>query len=130
MISGDAAAYIAAGAVVLLVAAFALRTWLLRRPTAEELERQRRLAVNRAGKMADGMILDVRDTAIEYSYDVRGVEYIAIQDVAALQDRLPEPRISIAGPVGVKFVPRNPANSIVLCEEWSGIRSVPVKKAR
>jgi hypothetical protein len=128
MMLRDAAAYIAAGAAVLLAVAFALRAWLLRRPTAEELERRRRLAINEAGKMADGMILDVRETAIEYSYDVRGVEYIATQDVTALQDRIPEARLSIAGPVSVKFDPHNPANSIVLCEQWSGIRPAPVKK--
>ena len=118
----QAAAYIAAGAAVLLVAAFGLRAWLLRRPTPEELERQRRLGINQAGKMADGMILDVLETTIEYSYDVRGVEYIATQDISALQDRVPSPRVSVAGPVGVKFDPRNPANSIVLCEAWSGLR--------
>lgn len=126
----NAAAYIAAGAAVTLVGAFALRRWLLRRPTPEEVERRRRLAIHQFGKMADGMILDVREAAIEYSYDVRGLEYIAIQDVTALQDRLPEPRISIAGPVGVKFDPRNPANSIVVCEDWSGIRPAYVKKVR
>jgi hypothetical protein len=128
MMLRDAAAYIAAGAAVVLAATFALRTWLLRRPTAEELERRRRLSINEAGKMADGMIIDVRENAIEFSYDVRGVEYIATQDITALQDRLPEPRISIAGPVGVKFDPRNPANSIVLCEQWSGIRHSPAKR--
>jgi hypothetical protein len=126
--NSDVAAYIAAGAAVLLVAAFGFRAWLLRRPTAEELERQRRLGINQAGKMADGMILDVLETSIEYSYDVRGVEYIATQDISALQDCVPAPRISIAGPVGVKFDPRNPANSIVLCEDWSGLRTAASAK--
>ena len=42
----EVAAYIAAGAAVLLVAAIIFRAWLLRRPTAEELERRRRLAIN------------------------------------------------------------------------------------
>jgi hypothetical protein len=120
--------YIAAGAAVVLVAAIVFRAWLLRRPTAEELERRRRLEINRAGKMADGMILDVLESTIEYSYDVRGVEYIATQEISALQDRLPAPRLSIAGPVGVKYDPRNPANSIVLCEDWSGLRTFASEK--
>ena len=119
----EVAPYIAAGAAVILVALIVFRAWLLRRPTAEELERRRRLGVNRSGKMADGMILDVLEAAIEYSYDVRGVEYIAMQDISALQDRIPVPRVSIAGPAGVKYDPRNPANSIVLCEDWSGLRT-------
>jgi hypothetical protein len=120
----DAAAYIAAGAAVVLVAALLLRAWLRRRPTAEELERRRRLLLNAAGKMADGMVLDVLETTIEYSYDVRGVGYTATQDVSALQERLPEHRLSVAGPASVKYDPRNPANSIVLCEDWSGLRHV------
>jgi len=77
----NAAAYIAAGAAVVLVVAIVLRAWLLRRPTAEEVERRRRAAIHQAGKMGDGMILDVFETSIEYSYDVRGVEYTALQDI-------------------------------------------------
>ncbi len=120
----DAAAYIAAGTAVVLVAALVFRAWLRRRPTAEELERRRRVLLNQLGKMADAMVLDVLESAIQYSYDVRGVEYTATQDVSALQDRLPSHRLSIAGPAAVKYDPRNPANSIVLCEDWSGLRSL------
>jgi hypothetical protein len=118
----DAAAYIAAAAAVVLVVAIAWRAWLLRRPTAEELERRRRLSLNNVGKMADAMVLDVLESTIEYSYDVRGVGYTATQDVSMLQERLPEHRMSVAGPAAVKYDPRNPANSIVICEEWSGLR--------
>ena len=118
----DAVAYIAAVAAVVLVVAILLRAWLRRRPTSEELERRRRLALNQGGKMADGTVLDVLESTIEYSYDVRGVGYTATQDVSALLDRLPAHRLSVAGPVGVKYDPRNPANSIVLCEDWSGLR--------
>lgn len=124
----NAAAYIAAGAAVVLVAAIILRAWLLRRPTAEELERRRRVAINKLGKMADGMILDIHETSIQYSYDVRGVEYTAIQDVTTLQDRLPADRMTLGGPASIKYDPRNPANSIVVCEEWTGLRSVPMHK--
>jgi len=120
----DTVVYIAAGAAVVLVVALALRAWLLRRPTAEELERRRCLALNQVGKMADGSVLDVLENTIEYSYDVRGVEYTTTQDIAALQDRLPQDRLSVAGPAAVKYDPRNPANSIVLCEDWSGLRSL------
>ncbi len=120
----DVAAYIAAGAGLVLVVAIAWRAWLLRRPTAEELERRRRALLNHAGKMADAMVLDVLETTIEYSYDVRGVGYTAMQDISELQDRLPPHRLSVAGPATVKYDPRNPANSIVLCEDWSGLRRV------
>jgi hypothetical protein len=120
----DVAAYIAAGAAVVLVVAIAWRAWLVRQPTAEDLERQRRRLLNQIGKMADAMVLDVLETAIEYSYDVRGVSYTATQDISMLQDRLPPHRLSVAGPAAVKYDRRNPANSILLCEDWSGLRSV------
>ena len=109
---------------MVLVAALVFRAWLQRRPTAEELERRRRVLLNQLGKMADAMVLDVLESAIQYSYDVRGVEYTATQDISALQDRLPPHRLSVAGPASVKYDPRNPANSIVLCEDWSGLRSL------
>ena len=52
---GEVVPYIAAVAAVLLLALIGFRAWLLRRPTAEELERRRRLGINQSGKMADGM---------------------------------------------------------------------------
>jgi hypothetical protein len=39
-----------------------------------------------------------------------------------LEALLPEDQMSMIGPALVKFDPRNPANSIVLCEDWSGLR--------
>jgi hypothetical protein len=123
-----AAAYIAAGAAVVLVAALILRAWLLRRPTPEELERRRRIGLNHVGKMADAMTLDVHETSVEYSYDVRGIEYTALQDISMLQDHLLPDRLTLAGPASVKYDPRNPANSIVLCEEWSGLRHATIHK--
>lgn len=117
-------AYIAAAAAIVLIVAVLLRAWLRRRPTAEQIEMRRRLTLNRVGKMGDGMVLDIRDTAIEYSYDVRGVGYTAVQDVSTLQGRLPAYRALVTGPALIKYDPRNPANSIVLCEDWSGLRNL------
>ena len=109
----------------MLVAILVFRLWLRHRPSPEELERRRRIAINRVGKMADGTVIDVDDAAITFSYDVRGVEYTASQDISALLDLFPPDRCSVAGPVAVKFDSRNPANSIVLCEDWSGLRHMP-----
>ncbi len=100
------------------VAALVLR----RRPSPAAIERERRRAVNAAGRMVDGVILDVPREGIHYSYCVRGVEYTAFQEVAALRDRLPEDSAALVGPVTVKYLPAQPANSIVVCEEWSGLR--------
>ena len=88
-----------------------------------KIERLRRLMINRLGKLGDGQILDVEGDLIVYSYSVAGVVYTASQDTTNLEQKLPADRMSMVGPVSVKFDPRNPANSIVLCEEWSGLRN-------
>jgi hypothetical protein len=119
-----AVVYIAAGAAIVLVVAVIVRARINRRPTAEELERRRRLLLNQIGKIADGTFLDLLDSSIEYSYRVRGLGYIARQDFSSMLDRVPAHLISVDGPVGVKYDPRNPANSIVLCEDWSGLRLI------
>lgn len=108
--------------VIVLAAAVVLRILLREKPTPEELERQRRLAIHRDGKLGDGEVVDVDACLITYSYNVAGMEYTASQDVTDLQPALPARTMSLIGPVQIKFDPRNPANSIVLCEEWSGLR--------
>lgn len=113
---------VALGVLVILVAV-AARLFLRRRPTPEELERRRRGTIHQTGKMGDGEIIDVEGAAIVYSYHVAGVVYTASQDVIALQSLLPQGLMTMAGAVSVKFDPRNPANSIVICEDWSGLRN-------
>ena len=109
--------------VISLGGGFVAWHFLRRRPTPEEIERLRRLTVHREGKLGDGEILDVEGSSIVYSYSVAGVVYTASQDATTLEEKLPADRMSMVGPVSVKFNPRNPANSIVLCEEWSGLRN-------
>jgi hypothetical protein len=92
------------------------------RKTPQEIERIRRLTVNYSGRMGDGMITDVSDGILFYSYSIRGVEIAASQDVTALRDFLPADFSSLIGPVTLKFMPKNPFDSIVICEEWSGFR--------
>jgi hypothetical protein len=119
--------WVGLGAFVILIAAivYAVRKYLRGRPTPDELERRRRGILHREGKMGDGEIVDVEtaSASIMYSYSVAGVTYTASQDLSALQSRLPPDVMTMVGPVSVKFDPRNPANSIVLCEEWTGLRN-------
>jgi hypothetical protein len=118
---------VAAVALVVLSAAiyWLVRKYLRGRPTPDEVERRRRGILHREGKMGDGEIVDVEtaSASIMYSYSVAGVTYTASQDLSALKSRLPSDVMTMVGPVSVKFDPRNPANSIVLCEEWSGLRN-------
>ncbi len=97
-----------------------MRIWFRRDPN--ERERQRRLKVNLRGRLGDGVITDVQDDSIYYSYSVRGVGYTAAQDISQLRERLPSELDRLIGPVTLKYFPDNPANSILLCEHWSGIR--------
>ena len=119
--------WVAIGALVILGAAiwWLVRNYLRGRPTPDEIERRRRGTINRDGKMGDGEIVDVETASalIAYSYSVAGVTYTASQDLSALQQLLPPDVMTMVGPVSVKFDPRKPANSIVLCEEWSGLRN-------
>ena len=93
-----------------------------RRRTPEELEALRRSKLSGSGKLGGGEIVEVQDGEISYLYAVRGITYNTTQDVTHLQDRLPLDRWSIMGGVGVKYDPRNPANSIVISEAWTGLR--------
>jgi len=96
------------------------RAWKASRITPEERERRRRALLVAAGKMGDATLTEVREQFIFYAYLVRGVEYTASQDVSALRDRVPEDLASVNA-VSVRYDPRNPANSIVVSEEWSGL---------
>jgi hypothetical protein len=111
-----------AGILVILVAMIGYRAWKRTRISPAERERQRRAALVAGGKMGDAMLMEVRDDLLFYSYAVRGVEYTASQDVTALKQFLPGDLSSI-GPVSVKYDARNPANSIVIAEQWSGVRA-------
>ena len=96
--------------------------YLNSRQTAAQRERRRRLAISRTGRMGDAMIVDVRDCVLFYSYEVRGVAYTTSQDASDFKDLLPADTSTLIGPAGLKYSSRNPANSIVICEEWSGLR--------
>jgi hypothetical protein len=119
---------IAAGIVVL-----AGLIWLLiylRRPSPDEIERRRREYLARTGRITDGVILDARtlsgDDSISptpdvlvYSYRLAGVTYNCAQDVRHLPDRVLGFRID--QPVQLRYDPRNPGNSIVVSETWTGL---------
>ncbi len=94
-----------------------------RRPSEAAREKKRRLAISARGRMADAVVEDVRDDELFYSYDVRGVHYAASQNIAAIRACLPEGDVTLIGPATVKYHPSNPANSILLAEDWSGLRA-------
>jgi hypothetical protein len=115
--------------VLLLVLApplLALGIWLLFRLRRDprERERRRREYVNLRGRLGDGIITEADREMLYYSYTIRGVVYMASQEIAPLVDRIAvSPERLIGGPVTLKYDVNNPANSIVICETWSGLRT-------
>ena len=107
------------------VALIALAWWILMRVqgTPEKRERKRRLNVNRQGRLGDAMISEATDNTLYYFYTVRGVHYTASQDVSDLSRYLPADPHRLIGVAGLKYSSKNPANSILVCEEWSGLRA-------
>jgi hypothetical protein len=95
-----------------------------RNPVRREL--RRRLFVNHRGRLGDALITDATESIIYYAYSVHGVQYAASQDITALRDQLPDEPARLIGVANMKYASRNPANSILICEEWSGIR-VPAR---
>jgi hypothetical protein len=109
------------GIAVLVVAGISVVAVFRRKPSTEEMERKRRLYISRTGRMVDGSIVDVQGDVLFYSYDVRGVGYTASQDVGWARDTMPIDPHNLLGPITVKYSLQNPADSIVACEEWSGL---------
>jgi hypothetical protein len=92
------------------------------RRNPKDREQRRRFAVNRYGRLGDAMITEVQNDVVFYEYTVRGVLYAASQDVSQLREHIPIDPNRLIGPVGLKYSSQNPANSIIICEEWSGLR--------
>jgi len=109
------------GVLVILLVTIGVRSWRRSRISPDEKERRRRMMLLSAGKSGDANLVDIQGDLLVYCYSVRGVEYTASQDVSRLKLFLPGD-IALLGPICVKYDPRNPANSIVLAEEWSGLR--------
>ena len=110
-------------ACVLVAIAWRSLRWL--RVSPAEKERRRRDLVNRTGRTHEGFLTDVHESLLAYSYSVNGVDYSASQDIADLRPHVPENPKDLIGPINIKYLPRNPANSILLCEAWSGLRVTP-----
>ena len=132
-----------AGAVVCIGA---ITTWLIlrRRPTPEEIERERRVQLVRTGRIMDGTILDISELEsptdadhpreihfILYKYEIGGVVYECSQEVTTLRDLVTPSELRLGFPCSVRYDVHRPENSIVVAENWSGLRttaeSVPTR---
>jgi len=112
-----------------------------RRKTPEQLEQERRMRISTHGRIIDGTVIDAQEMAsgtdipvqlLIYRYDVSGVSYEASQDITHLRQFVDIHTCQIGLPSSVKYDPQNPGDSIVISEEWSGLRlnlvGTPVRK--
>lgn len=105
---------------------------LRRKPrSSEELERVRREWLNKIGRITDGTVIDVQElpsnghrssTMLIYKYDVAGVSYEASQDVTYLRQWINLQSCRLGLPTSVRYDPHNPGNSMVISENWMGLR--------
>jgi len=132
-------------AIVLLVYAFV-------RPASnpEETERKRRLHLNHIGRIAEGQVvelveqpagaaeaeerrgllkprarpmLDLRPRhLVSYSYSISGVTYHTAQDITGLESQVQFERLVAGQQASVKYDPSNPSDSILVADDWSGLR--------
>ena len=106
------------------VASFGVRMALqAMRSNPEKRERKRRLELHQRGRLWDALITEASESMLYYSYSVGGVQYEASQDVSGLRELLPPEPERLIGPASLKYSPRNPGNSMLICEEWSGLRA-------
>jgi hypothetical protein len=102
-----------------------------RRKTPEQRERERRFRISEIGRITDGTVIDVSHLnqngsgemqLLIYHYDVAGVSYEASQDITHLRHLVDLHSCRIGLPASIKYDPANPTNSIVIAENWTGIR--------
>jgi Protein of unknown function (DUF3592) len=103
-----------------------------RRKTPEQREQERRARLAATGRIVDGTVTDVQEISSDektnvqlliYEYDVAGVSYAASQDITSLRQFIDLHSCRIGLPASIKYDPQNPGNSIVIAENWTGLRS-------
>jgi hypothetical protein len=131
----------AAAAAAIALTGLALYALLRKRISPEEIELQRRTVLASEGRIIDGSIVGIdgstednsTDGAVDvspdhfvtphvlvYRYRIAGVTYECAQDVTSLAEYVRNLRIDL--PVQVRYDPRNPGNSVIVAENWNGVR--------
>ena len=114
--------------------AAALTAWLrTKKKSEEDFERERRARIHEIGRITDGTVIDTQELdgdehgngqaqLLIYTYDVGGVTYEASQDITTLRPWVDLHQCRIGLPASIKYDPKSPGNSIVICEGWNGLR--------
>ena len=124
----------ALAAAVLCAGGTAAWFLLRKRPTEEEIERVRREELVKSGRIIDGTVIDISDLNPEecgrpdglrlilYKYAIAGVVYECSQDVTYLRHWINLHSCRLGLHTSVKYDPLNPGNSLVVSENWMGLR--------
>jgi hypothetical protein len=131
------------------VLALALVAFAFMRPNVnpEEAERKRRLHLNLIGRIAEGQVVELNEhpplpvlerrsflsrsrpladtrprNMVSYSYSISGVTYHTAQDITGLESQVRFDRLMAGQQASVKYDPSNPADSILVADDWSGLR--------
>lgn len=128
----------------------ALVSYVFFRPAENpfEAERRRRLRLNQVGRIAEGQVVELAEHPAEpeaahrslfgsrarpmadnrprhlvsYSYSISGVTYHTAQDITGLESQVRFERLVAGQPASVKYDPSNPVDSILVADDWSGLR--------
>ena len=139
-------AALAAGTIL----AIGLIVFAFMRPNVdpEEAERKRRLHLNLIGRIAEGQVVELSEQPAEpvaerqgflssrsrpladtrprhmvsYSYSISGVTYHTAQDITGLESQVRFDRLMAGQQASVKYDPANPSDSILVADDWSGLR--------
>ena len=131
------------------VAAITMIAYAFFRPAEdpEEIERKRRLHLNQIGRIAEGQVVELvahppelRATKglfgsrarpltdlsprqlVSYSYAISGVTYHTAQDITGLESQVRFDKLVAGQPASIKYDPSNPTDSILVADDWSGLR--------
>lgn len=132
------------------IAAILLIIYAFVRPTVnpEQEERKRRLHLNLIGRIAEGQVVELADHPapvvearwglfgfrprplqdngprhlVSYSYTISGVTYHTAQDITGLESQVRLECLVAGQPASVKYDPSNPSDSILVADDWSGLR--------
>ena len=114
----------------------------------EEAERKRRLHLNHIGRIAEGQVVELSEqpateveeprgllggrgkklpdlrprNMVSYSYSISGVTYHTTQDITGLESQVQFDRLMAGQQASVKYDPSNPSDSILVADDWSGLR--------
>ena len=114
----------------------------------ENIERKRRLHLNQIGRIAEGQVVELvahppepREKAkrlfssraasivdpsprqlVSYSYAISGVTYHTAQDITGLESQVRFDKLVAGQPASIKYDPSNPTDSILVADDWSGLR--------